>query len=142
MWLNYFFRKIILNDGLKPGPNQFYAYHLNNNKLCRKVYCGNGVYFAPEINVAENYAEKFKLGGFKEDIKFVIMARVNPYRTREPDNCPNNWVLNATTKDIRQYRLLVKIVKWKCNCNQFLFFHLLLFFNFLDYIFFSKFIIL
>jgi hypothetical protein len=107
------FEKIlnILNNGLKPGPNQFYTYHLNINRLCRKIYCGNGVYFATEINVAEKYAEKFKLGGFKEDIKFVIMARVNPYRTREPDNCPNNWVLNATTRDIRQYRLLVKIVK-------------------------------
>ena len=99
----------ILNNGLKPGPNQFYSYHLNANSLCRKIYCGNGVYFASEINIAENYAEKFKLGGFQKDIKFVIMARVNPYRTREPDNCPNNLVLNATTDDIRQYRLLVKI---------------------------------
>ena len=99
----------ILNNGLKPGPNQFYSYHLNSNSLCRKIYCGKGVYFATEINVAENYAEKFKLGGFKEDIKFVIMARVNPYRTREPNNCQNNLVLNATTDDIRQYRLLVKI---------------------------------
>ena len=99
----------ILNNGLKPGPNQFYSYHLNANNLCRKIYCGNGVYFASEINIAENYAEKFNLGGFQKDIKFVIMARVNPYRTREPDNCPNNLVLNATTDDIRQYRLLVKI---------------------------------
>ena len=99
----------ILNNGLKPGPNQFYSYHLNTNSLCRKIYCGNGVYFASEINIAENYAEKFNLGGFQKDIKFVIMARVNPYRTREPDNCPNNLVLNATTDDIRQYRLLVKI---------------------------------
>ena len=99
----------ILNNGLKPGPNQFYSYHLNANSLCRKIYCGNGVYFASEINIAENYAEKFNLGGFQKDIKFVIMARVNPYRTREPDNCPNNLVLNATTDDIRQYRLLVKI---------------------------------
>jgi len=99
----------ILNNGLKAGPNQFYSYHLNANSLCRKIYCGNGVYFASEINIAENYAEKFNLGGFQKDIKFVIMARVNPYRTREPDNCPNNLVLNATTDDIRQYRLLVKI---------------------------------
>ena len=106
------FEKIlnILNNGLKPGPNQFYSYHLNANTLCRKIYCGKGVYFAQEVSVAENYAEIFKLGGYNEGIKFVIMARVNPYRTREPDNCPNNWILNETTNDIRQYRLLVKIV--------------------------------
>ena len=106
------FEKIlnILNNGLKPGPNQFYSYHLNANTLCRKRYCGNGVYFAQEVSIAENYAEIFKLGGYNEGIKFVIMARVNPYRTREPDNCPNNWILNETTNDIRQYRLLVKIV--------------------------------
>ena len=77
-----------------------------------KPYMGTFIadmFFASEINIAENYAEKFNLGGFQKDIKFVIMARVNPYRTREPDNCPNNLVLNATTDDIRQYRLLVKI---------------------------------
>lgn len=107
------FEKIlnILNNGLKQGPNQFYSYHLNNNSLCKKIYCGNGVYFAPEINVAENYAEKLRLGGYKEEIKFAIMARVNPYKAREPNISPINWVLNETTNDIRQYRLLVKIVK-------------------------------
>jgi len=98
----------ILNKGLRPGPNQFYSYHLNNNSLCKDLYCGKGVYFAPEIDVAEKYANKLKLGGYKENIQFAIMARVNPLRAREPDIYPTNWVLNGNTDEIRQYRLLVK----------------------------------
>jgi hypothetical protein len=100
----------ILNKGLRPGPNQFYSYHLNNNSLCRDLYCGKGVYLAPEIDVAEKYANKLKLGEYKKNIQFIIMARVNPYRTREPDIYPTNWVLNGNTDEIRQYRLLVKYV--------------------------------
>jgi len=104
------FEKVIniLNKGLRPGQNQFYSYHLNNNSLCKELYCGKGVYLAPEINSAEKYSNKFKLGGYKENIQFAIMARVNPHRIREPDIYPTNWVLNGSTDEIRQYRLLVK----------------------------------
>ena len=105
------FEKIlnILNNGLQKGPNQFYSHHLNINTLNKKIYCGHGVYLTPDIQYAEKYAENTKLGENNENFKFIVMTRVQPKRIRDPGVYPTNWVLNASSDEIRIYRLLVKI---------------------------------
>ena len=99
----------ILNNGLEKGPNQFYSYHLNFNTLNKKIYCGSGVYLTPDFENAERYAENTKLGKNNENFKFMVMARVRPKGIRDPGVYPTNWVLDASSDEIRIYRLLVNI---------------------------------
>ena len=58
---------------------------------------------------AERYAENTKLGKNNENFKFMVMARVRPKGIRDPGVNPTNWVLYASSDEIRIYRLLVNI---------------------------------
>ena len=71
--------------------------------------CNQGVYLTPEIEEAEKYSNKVTLGNFKKKFQFIIMARVNPKKIREPGTVPINWILNGNDEEIRPYRLLIKI---------------------------------
>ena len=106
------FKKVIkiLNHNLKAGPGQLYKDQLNVEKNKDKfVYCGEGVYFSPNIEEAEKYAEKTSLGSFSYQFQFVFMTRVNPDKIRSPGGTPVDWILNGNDDEIRPYRLLIKI---------------------------------
>ena len=53
-----------------------------------------------------NYAQFINFGKEKIQLKFVIMARVNPNKIGRLSN--SIWFLNGNDKDIRPYRLLIK----------------------------------
>ena len=101
----------ILNTNLIPGPNQHLKHDKNKRKYTMNEYkkCGEGVYLAPKIKIAENYAKKTTLGKINKYFKFAIMFRVNPKKIRDPGSVPINWILNGNYDEIRPYRLLVKI---------------------------------
>jgi hypothetical protein len=106
------FKKVIniLNYNLKEGPGQLYKDQLNVEKNKDKfLYCGEGVYFSPNIEEAEKYAEKTSLGIFSFQFQFVFMTRVNPDKIRSPGGTPVDWILNGNDDEIRPYRLLIKI---------------------------------
>ena len=106
------FKKVIniLNYNLKEGPGQLYKDQLNVEKNKDKfLYCGEGVYFSPNIDEAEKYAKKTSLGSFIFQFQFVFMTRVNPDKIRSPGGTPVDWILNGNDDEIRPYRLLIKI---------------------------------
>ena len=106
------FKKVIkiLNHNLKAGPGQLYKDQLNVEKSKDIIpYCGEGVYFSPNIEEAEKYAEKTSLGSFSFQFQFVFMTRVNPEKIRSPGGTPVDWILNGNDDEIRPYRLLIKI---------------------------------
>ena len=106
------FKKVIkiLNYNLKEGPGQLYKDQLNVEKSKDKfTHCGEGVYFSPNIEEAEKYAEKTSLGSFSFQFQFVFMTRVNPEKIRSPGGTPVDWILNGNDNEIRPYRLLIKI---------------------------------
>jgi len=105
------FNKVIkiINDNLKEGPGQLYKVQLNVENKDKFTYCGEGVYFSPNIDEAEKYAEKVSLGSFSFQFQFVFMTRVNPNKIRSPGGTPVDWILNGNDDEIRPYRLLIKI---------------------------------
>ena len=106
------FKKVIkiLNYNLKEGPGQLYKDQLNVEKNKDKfTHCGEGVYFSPNIEEAEKYAEKTSLGNYCFQFQFVFMTRVNPEKIRSPGGTPVDWILNGNDDEIRPYRLLIKI---------------------------------
>ena len=106
------FKKVIkiLNYNLKEGPGQLYKDQLNVEKNKDKfTHCGEGVYFSPNIEEAEKYAEKTSLGNYCFQFQFVFMTRVNPEKIRSPGGTPVDWILNGNDNEIRPYRLLIKI---------------------------------
>lgn len=106
------FNKVIkiINYNLKEGPGQLYKDQLNVEKNKDKYFfCGEGVYFSPNIDEAEKYAEKTTLGSFSLQFQFVFMTRVNPDKIRSPGGTPVDWILNGNDNEIRPYRLLIKI---------------------------------
>ena len=99
---------IVLNN-LRNGPGQLYEQLLNiRYKRSKRTYVGRGVYLAPDINEAERYAQKVKLGNRENDFQFIIMCRVKPSEIREPGRYPFNWILDASYDCLRPYRILIK----------------------------------
>ena len=101
----------IIYDNLKEGYGQMYNKQLNaeNNKDIFQ-YCGNGVYFSPNIEEAMKYADKISLGWYNLKFKLVIMARVKPDNIRSPGGSPVIWILSGNDDEIRPYRLLIKVI--------------------------------
>jgi hypothetical protein len=99
----------IIDDNLKEGPRQFMKHRMSKYNKEDFPLCSQGVYLTPEIEEAEKYASKVTLGNFKKKFQFIIMARVNPKKIREPGTVPINWILNGNDEEIRPYRLLIKI---------------------------------
>ena len=97
--------KTIFNDEKDIRNTQIFGSILGNNK------CGNGVILFQNPQFAENYASIIKISN-NEQIKVLIMCRVNPKKIRQPETFKNFWILNLTTEEIRPYRILIKkIVK-------------------------------
>jgi hypothetical protein len=103
------FKKLIniLLYNLKKGPCQLYSSY-ENIRDDKMEEVGKGVYLTPDINIAENYANKIQLGERKTNFQFIIMCRVNPNRIRQPKGFTNNWVINDSYEFLRPYRLLIK----------------------------------
>ena len=100
----------IINENLKEGHGQLYDKQVNVEKNKDEYpYCGEGVYFSPNIEEALKYAGKTSLGWYNLNFQFVIMARVNPNKIRSPGGVPVIWILNGNDDEIRPYRLLIKI---------------------------------
>lgn len=89
--------KNIITEGLKAGERQLFR----NSKDNKGELIGEGVYFSPLIEVAENYTNSFK------GIKCVFMCRVNPERLKEIKRSPI-YVINDPGEDIIPYRLLIR----------------------------------
>ena len=70
--------------------------------------CGKGIYLYQDIKVAENQASIIDVQGVR--YKILLMCRVNPNKIRIPENFNKVWILNPNSFEIRQYRILIKIV--------------------------------
>ena len=99
---------IVLNN-LRNGPGQLYNQLINvRNKDNKRPYVGDGVYLAPDINEAERYCQKVKLGFRENNFQLMIMCRVKPNEIREAGRYPFNWILDGNYDCLRPYRILVK----------------------------------
>ena len=100
----------IINGNLKDEIGKIFKNEKNVEKNSNKYpYCGEGVYFSPNIEDAAYFSDKTSLGYFNIKFQFAIMARVNPNKIRSPGSLPVEWILNASNDEIRPYRLLIKI---------------------------------
>ena len=98
----------IAKSGFKIGDAQHYKNRININEPEKQV--GIDIYCSPSPEVLEKYANysssetmikgKFYMMGF--------MMRVKPDKIRKPEDKSDFWILNATTDEIRPYRILVK----------------------------------
>ena len=79
--------------GLEPLQSDHKHITIKNKE--QFYYCNEGVYLSPNIEQAQKYASKTFLGNIKRLFKFVIMARVNPKRIRDPGIYPANWILSG-----------------------------------------------
>ena len=100
--------KLISESHLKRGKGQLYEDTDDINNPGNKV--GVGVYLTPEIEeVEKHYCDKVTYEG--KTYKFAFMCRVNPKKIRKPKkDGAEYWVLNGTSDEIRQYRILIKII--------------------------------
>ena len=98
---------IVLHN-LKEGQCQLYAGLKNSRDKLNNSYIGRGVYLSPDIEEAEKYTEKIKLGERKSYFQFIIMCRVRPDKIRVSKGYPYNWILDGNFDCIRPYRILVK----------------------------------
>ena len=70
--------------------------------------CGDGIYLYQDIKVAEMQSSIIEIKNIA--YKILIMCRVNPNKIRIPKSCPQIWILNPNSFEIRQYRVLIKII--------------------------------
>ena len=94
---------IIIRGGFKKGFGQIHRDCNDKYHPGKKV--GEGVYFCPDINSAEDFAGISVINGI--EFKTVLMLRVRPDAIRGC-NCSNFWVANSTTDEVRPYRILYK----------------------------------
>ena len=113
----------ILNKGFRKGPYQDCKNDVNINPLTKNSYpyCGEGVYFIPDINEAKKYTEIFEYLGNKFRIAF--MCRINPLKVRIADIGMNDesWIVNGDglhdingrkrDDEVRPYRILFFLEK-------------------------------
>ena len=98
---------MIYQFSFRVGPSHAHENCLDRFNPGRKV--GRGVYFCPEIKIAEAYAGFANLGGKK--FKVVLMNRVKNNKIRSCGNCQsfeNYYIVNGTTDEVRPYRILLK----------------------------------
>ena len=105
----------IIFQGFKKGPGQSEKNSNNINPLTNSLYpkCGEGAYFAQDINTAESYTNSIYYNG--KNYKVVFMCRINPYSCRISDQgYERDYMItngNYNTKDeARPYRILIKQV--------------------------------
>jgi len=90
----------------------------NLRKSSKYIQCGEGICLFQNPKYAENYAGIVDLYGYR--IKIMLMCRVNSEKIRQPKNCPECWILNPTSDEVRPYRILIKVFEnspltWSSN---------------------------
>ena len=70
--------------------------------------CGEGVLLFQNPKYAENYSSILNINN--NQIKILIMCRVNPNKIRKPDIFKDCWILNPNSDEIRPYRILIKTI--------------------------------
>ena len=94
----------VINDNFQ----SFYDIFADEIDLRSQEKCGSGIYVYQDIEVAEHQASIIDVNGIR--YKVLIMCRVNPNKIRIPQNFPKVWIVNQNSFEIRQYRILIKIV--------------------------------
>ena len=98
----------IAKTGFIKGKVQAYKSHINKNKPGGII--GEGIYCSPYPEVMEEYASYKKSETTINGKKYIMgfMMRVKPDKIKYPEANPEYWVLNASTDEMRPYRILVK----------------------------------
>jgi hypothetical protein len=108
----------IFKGGFKVGKAQACKDHKNSNARYisddpnndHSQTVGIGIYCSPNPNVMKEYAsyanQKANCNG--KNYLMGFMMRVKPDKIRISSKNPDYWVLNATTDEMRPYRIMVK----------------------------------
>ena len=98
----------IAKGGFKVGKAQAYKDSVNKNNPGKQI--GVGIYCSPSPKVLEAYANFSKSDTVINGKHYIMgfMMRVKPDKIRYPEEKEEYWVLNATTDEMRPYRILVK----------------------------------
>ena len=98
----------IAKTGFKVGKAQVYKDSVNVNQPGNQV--GVGIYCSPSPDVLEAYASDSTSSTVIQGKHYIMgfMMRVKPDKIRYPEEKEEYWVLNATTDEMRPYRILVK----------------------------------
>ena len=98
----------IAKTGFKVGSAQVYKDSVNVNQPGNQV--GVGIYCSPSPKVLEAYASFSTSDSIIQGKHYIMgfMMRVKPDKIRYPAEEPDYWILNATTDEMRPYRILVK----------------------------------
>lgn len=104
--------KNICEQGFIKGPGQSCRNDSNTNSLTQYTYplCGEGSYFAQDINTASSYCNYISYNG--KNYKVVFMCRVNPYLVRITGNGYGQDIMIAgggtnTKNEVRPYKILI-----------------------------------
>ena len=99
----------IAKSGFKVGKAQAYEKSINKNQPGKEI--GVGIYCSPSPKVMEDYANFSTSESVVQGKHYIMgfMMRVKPDKIRYPEEQSDYWILNATTDEIRPYRILVKI---------------------------------
>lgn len=104
--------KNICEQGFIKGPGQSCKSDSNINSLTKNFYpiCGEGSYFAQDINTASSYSSYISYNG--KNYKVVIMCRINPYSVRISSNgCGQDIMITDgginTKNEVRPYKILI-----------------------------------
>lgn len=109
----------IFFKGFRLGSGQYCKDQDNTNPLTRDLYpkCGEGVYFAQDINDAKDYSEIIQYSG--DNYRVVFMCRLNPKKVRIADKGMNKdyMIVNgdgiddmfgkAKINEVRPYKILL-----------------------------------
>ena len=98
------------NNTMTDNQDLYYNIFANdiNKRDGNSDICGDGIYLFQDIKIAEMQASIIEIKSIA--YKVLIMCRVNPNKIRIPKSFPNVWILNPNSFEIRQYRVLLKIV--------------------------------
>ena len=98
----------IITGGFKVGAAHVCKDHNDLNHPGQKV--GKGIYCSPSPKVLESYAKFAKSWSNINGKQYMMgfMMRVKPDKIRISERRRDYWVLNATTDEMRPYRILIK----------------------------------
>ena len=96
----------IIKEGFREAPRQVLMNYEDILHPGKKI--GNGVYFTPSIKTAELYSQITNIGS--EKYRIVLMVKIRGDKIRQCREQETYWVVNASTDEVRPYRILLKEV--------------------------------
>ena len=88
------------------GTKQKFKDCINSFHFKNKI--GEGIIVTPKPEIMEENCEIFEFNGTKYKIGF--MTRLNPTKIICPEGQDNYWIINGSDKEIRPYRILIKLL--------------------------------